>query len=191
VLGYRHETLVNSESNTETFAAVKLFIDNERWQGVPFYLRTGKRMPVKTTLVMIEFKKQSQITPGSQLGDCSPNRLVIKIHPDEGVVFEFNAKIPGTDNDIAPVQMDFSQPRHFGFNSPQAYEQLLHNVLQADATLFPNWDEIKNSWMFADQLTALWEQSVPHFPNYDAGSWGPEAAETLMSEDGRAWWNKQ
>lgn len=190
VPGYRQEERVDDNSNTETFIAMKLLIDNARWQGVPFYIRTGKRMPAKSAEVVIQFKKLPIMQQFQNSEEYEPNRLVIKIQPKEGVTFAFNAKTPGTVSNIVPVSMDFCQNCEIGINSPEAYERLLYDVMRADATLFPNWQEIKYSWMFADRVTQRWHTQPASFPNYEAGTWGPKAADNLLAKDGIKWWNE-
>lgn len=190
VFEYRQEDRVDDNSNTETFIAMKLDINNARWQGVPFYIRTGKRMPAKSAEVVIQFKKLPIMQQFQNSEEYEPNRLVIKIQPKEGVTFAFNAKTPGTVSNIVPVSMDFCQNCEIGINSPEAYERLLYDVIRDDATLFPNWQEIKYSWMFADRVTQCWHEESASFPNYEAGTWGPKAADDLLTKDGRKWWNE-
>ena len=188
VTGYRQEDRVDDLSDTETFVALKLFIDNKRWRGVPFYIRTGKRLPERTTEVAIFFKHPPQAGRFEGSEDLNPNVLVIKIQPEEGVQFEFNTKKPGTVGRIVPVRMDFCQNCQTGVNSPEAYERLLYDVLRGDATLFTRWEEVKYSWIFADKIGKHWENSKPDFPNYDAGTWGPKEAQDMISRDNREWW---
>lgn len=190
VIGYRQEDRVKKDSNIETFAAIRLLLNNERWQGVPIYIRTGKRLPQKVTEVVIEFKHppQAKNFPGSE--DIQPNLLVIKIQPEEGMEFHFNAKKPGTVSSIVPVKMDFCQNCQTGVNSPEAYERLLFDAMRGDATLFTSWEEIKYSWIFADKIEKLWEKQAFYFPNYKAGTWGPQKAMDLLEKDNRKWWNE-
>lgn len=188
VAAYRDEEKVDPDSKTATFAAIKLSIDNERWDGVPFYIRTGKRMPEKTTEVVIQFKHDTQHAAYKSGDNLKPNLLIIKIHPEEGVEFRFNAKVPRTINDFAQVKMDFCQNCQMGMSSPEAYERLLHDALRGDATLFTRWDEVKHSWIFIDKIHEMWENEKIDFPNYASGTWGPAAADELLAKDGRIWW---
>ena len=190
VAGYREEERVDAKSETETYAATKLMIDNDRWRGVPFYVRTGKRMPQRYTQVVIEFKNMPDRLRFCEGEPCQPNRLVVKIQPEEGVTFEFNAKTPGTLGGIVPVKMDFCQNCQAGFNSPEAYERLLFDAMRADASLFPDWEEVRRSWMFADRISKVWQSEKPDFPNYEAGTWGPAEADRMLEKDGREWWNE-
>ena len=189
VLGYREEKRVDPASNTETFVALKVFVENFRWAGVPFYIRTGKRMPVKSTEILIQFKTMENILyfKDKQL---QPNILVIRIQPREGVFFQFNAKEPGTRQRIIPVQMDFCQNCQVGINSPEAYERLLYDVMRGDRTLFARWDEVEYSWKFVDNILEAWKNNPPTFPNYEAGTWGPKEAEALLQKDQRDWINR-
>lgn len=187
VNGYRHEDRVSSESNVETFVAMKLFVDNFRWAGVPFYLRTGKRLKNKTTEIVIQFKDLPKILYGEE-NELMPNLLIIKIQPMEGVIFQFNAKKPGTGNDIIPVKMDFCQNCQMENNSPEAYERLISDVLRGDSTLFTRWDEVEYSWRFVDDIISIWKNKKANFPNYESGSWGPKEAHELLERDDRKWW---
>lgn len=196
VPGYRSEPEVHPDSNTETFVAMRAFVDNERWRGVPFYIRTGKRLPVKATEIQVQFKQVSGLPYRQDLPDpdgaaIRPNRLVIRIQPLEGVHLEINAKSPGTHTQITPVALDFCQNCAAPFNSPEAYERLLFDVIRGDPTLFTRWDEVALAWQFTDPIEAVWAEGQPSFPNYAAGSWGPPAAAELLTRDGRRWWPVQ
>lgn len=182
--GYRSEAKVKSDSLTETFVAFKAYVNNSRWHKVPFYIRTGKKLASKTAEIIIEFKKQAKPLYPDKL---APNYLVIKIQPREGVFIQFNAKAPGTIQKIIPVQMDFCQNCQVGINSPEAYERLLYDITRGDATLFSRWDEVEASWEFVDKLREYWHQELPAFPNYKAGSWGPEEANELLKKDQHHW----
>lgn len=186
ILGYREEENVSPQSNTETFVALKTTIDNFRWAGVPFYIRTGKRMPQKYSEIVVTFKK----LPGVlyfEKEDLGSNVLVIRLQPDEGVYLQFNAKRPGTNNFIQPVSMDFCQNCHNGFNSPEAYERLLLDVMRGDPTLFTRWDEVEYSWRFVDQIENMWKEDRGPTPLYAPNTWGPQKAIDLMQRDGRDW----
>lgn len=187
VRSYRQEDRVDSLSNVETFVAFKTYIENFRWAGTPFYIRTGKRLPLKSTEIIIEFKPLPGILYFKEFDGLAPNLLVIKIQPLEGVFFQFNAKEPGAKNKIIPVQMNFCQNCSEESNSPEAYERLLADIIQGDSTLFTRWDEVDYSWKYVDPITKVWNESPPNFPNYSAGAWGPEAADRLLKADGRQW----
>ncbi len=189
VAGYRQEPDVSPSSNTETFVALKIHVENFRWAGVPFYIRTGKRMPSKSTQIYIEFKPMPKVLYFKEYGHLEPNLLVIKIQPREGVFFQFNAKKPGTGLNIVPVQMDFCQNCREEDDSPEAYEKLLYDVMRGDSTLFTRWDEVEHSWKFVDNIVAGWANQKNDFPNYPAGSWGPREAGELLHRDRRRWLN--
>lgn len=185
--GYRHQPGVRPNSTTETFVALKLFIDNFRWAGVPFYLRTGKQLVRKVTEIVVQFRSLPEILYFKEYGELLPNLLAIRIQPLEGVFLRLNAKRPGTDDFIVPIKLDFCQNCEVGVNSPEAYERLLLDVMRGDQSLFTGWDEVEYSWRFIDPLAQEWSQTQPTFPNYEAGSWGPEAARQLLVKDGRQW----
>lgn len=187
VVGYRQEDRVDPHSNTETFVAMKVMVNNIRWAGVPFYLRTGKRMPCKTTEIAIQFSKPPEVLYFKEFQGLDSNLLVIKIQPREGAFLQFNAKKPGARNEIIPVAMDFCQNCHVDAESVDAYERLLYDVLRGDSTLFTRWDEVEYSWKFIDSIAKAWENTAPDFPNYEAGSWGPEEARLLIERDNRVW----
>jgi glucose-6-phosphate 1-dehydrogenase len=189
VPGYRKEPGTDKDSNTETFAAVKLFINNWRWQDVPFYMRTGKRMPVKASEVMIQFRPvPHQTFPNSALSDWQPNRLFIHIQPDEGILLRFQAKRPGEIFRLSPVDMRFTYRQAFQASPPEAYETLLYDVMSNDATLFMRADQVEAAWSILMPVMDTWEALSPEdFPNYQAGTWGPESAEVLIARDGRSW----
>ncbi|RJP79364.1 MAG: glucose-6-phosphate dehydrogenase [Candidatus Zixiibacteriota bacterium] len=185
---YRDEPRVDPDSSTETFAAVKLFIDNWRWQGVPFYLRTGKRLPVRVSEVAIQFNPVPHFSfPARMVGDWQPNRLGIRIQPDEGIIMRFQAKRPGLDMRLGMVNMRFTYREAFRNIPPEAYETLLLDVMQGDKTLFMRADHAEVAWQVVMPIMEAWAAVIPDFPNYPAGSWGPEAAEALIAVDGRSW----
>ncbi|MFW6279243.1 MAG: glucose-6-phosphate dehydrogenase [Bacillota bacterium] len=188
VSGYREKNAVPADSGTETFVALKLFIDSLRWQGVPFYLKTGKRLPEKLTQIVVEFKDQFHPHYKQQFSNLNPDLLVIRIQPRESVFFKFNAKEPGPEQKIIPVQMDFCQNCIGGSGTPGAYERLIKDFFAGDSTLFTRWDEVETSWKFVDRIIEAWEQNEADFPNYDAGSPGPKAATDLLTKDDRHWW---
>jgi glucose-6-phosphate 1-dehydrogenase len=189
VAGYRQEQDVAPESSTETFAALKLFIDNWRWQDVPFYLRTGKRLPQHVSEVAIEFRPvPHQAFPTSVIGDWQPNRLVIRVQPDEGIQLSFQAKRPGPKMRLGAVDMSFTYQDAFQTLPPEAYETLLLDVMLGDATLFMRVDQVEAAWKIVEPVLKSWEAVAPdRFPNYPAGSWGPESAQVLIASDGRSW----
>jgi glucose-6-phosphate 1-dehydrogenase len=189
VSGYRSEPAVRPGSTTETFAALKLFVDNWRWQGVPFYLRTGKRLPARISEVSISFRPvPHQTFPSSALMDCRPNRLLIAIQPEEGILLRFEVKQPGPNMVLTPVMMQFYYRESFKVASPEAYETLLLDVMRGDATLFMRADQTEAAWSILDPILDVWGTVPPaDFPNYQAGTWGPEGAEILTAQDGRSW----
>ncbi|MBX6325207.1 MAG: glucose-6-phosphate dehydrogenase [Chthoniobacterales bacterium] len=187
VAGYRQEPNVNPDSQTETFVALRLFIDNWRWADVPVYLRVGKRLPKSATEISIHFKKAPPVLFNKDLRDL--NVLVIRIQPDEGISLRIHAKVPGTSFRIEPVKMDFHYGTSFGKPSPEAYERLLLDAMSGDATLFARRDEVEEAWAFIDPIEEAWHarKDAPELFFYPAGSWGPEAADDLLARDGRAW----
>lgn len=185
--GYRQEERVSPQSNTETYVAMKLMVNNIRWAGVPFYLRTGKRMPCKTTEIAIQFSEPPEVLYFKEFQRLESNLLVIKIQPREGAFLQFNAKKPGARSEIIPVAMDFCQNCDIGAESVDAYVRLLYDVLRGDSTLFTRWDEVEHSWRFIDKIAKTWEDTAPDFPNYSAGNWGPEEARELIERDERMW----
>lgn len=182
---YRQENRIDDESDTETYVALKLNIKNKRWKDVPFYIRTGKRMKKKGVQAIIQFKNKYQ----DLYDDVSANQLAIQIQPKEGVNFKFNAKQPGNGIDIIPVNMDFCQNCIVGYNSQEAYERLLLDVMKGDKTLFTRWDEVMHSWKFIDSINNAWSKEKPNFPNYNAYTFGPKEADELMNRDNREWVN--
>ena len=190
VPAYRSEAGVASDSATETFAAVKLLIDNWRWQDVPFYLRTGKRLGGKASEVMIQFRPVPHRSfPTTATMDWQPNRLMVHVQPQEGIVLRFQAKQPGSSLHLSPVDMHFSYQETFKSRSPEAYETLLADVMAGDATLFMRADQVEASWSILTPILNTWGNSAPAgFPDYSSGSWGPEAAQVLIAQDGRSWY---
>jgi len=188
VKGYRNEDSVPSDSTTETFFAAKLFVDNFRWAGVPFYVRTGKRMPVKSTEIVIEFKNVPNNVLFASRQQLQPNLLVIRVNPMEGIYIKINAKKPGNDMTIQPVAMEFCQSCQVGINTPEAYERLIYDAARGDSTYFTRWDELAAAWKLVDPIAEAWSQSSDDLAFYPAGSWGPARAEELLREDGFHWW---
>lgn len=186
---YRAEPNVNPKSATETYAALKLFVDNWRWQDVPFYLRTGKKLPARVSSVSIQFKPVPHRSfPATAAPSWMPNRLVLRIQPDEGIHLFFQAKEPGPTFTLRPVDMHFSYQEDFAAPAPEAYETLLLDVIRADATLFMRADQVETAWSIVTPMLDYWQAVPPvEFPNYAAGSWGPAAADALLAADGRMW----
>lgn len=189
VPGYREEANVDPLSTVESYVAMKLTIDNWRWAGTPFYLRTGKRLPKRVTEIAIQFKQAPHLPFRAGAVEGLPaNTLVLRIQPDEGASLKFGAKVPGPTMQIRSVNMDFLYGASFLVDSPDAYERLLLDCLLGDATLFARHDEVEEGWALTDGILRGWQQSPPDdFPNYAAGSWGPAAAEALLARDGRRW----
>jgi len=187
--GYREEPGIAADSNIETYAAVKLLVDNWRWQDVPFYLRTGKRMADAVSEISIRFRDvPHNAFPAVSGANSQPVRLVIQIQPQEGIILKFMAKQPGTPLRLRPVDMRFAYREAFSKPSPAAYETLLHDLLLGDATLFMRSDQVQAAWELLMPIIESWEANpAPDFPNYPAGSWGPESAERLVARDSRTW----
>jgi glucose-6-phosphate 1-dehydrogenase len=189
VHGYREEDGVPPGSQTETFAALRLFVDNWRWQDVPFYLRTGKRLPRQVSEVAIQFRAvPHQSFPPEATLDWEPSRLVMSIHPDEGIVLRFQAKHPGPKMQLRSVDMRFNYREAFAARSPNAYEMLLWDVMNNDATLFMRADQVEAAWRLLMPVLEVWEASPPsNFPNYAGGTWGPDATQGLLAHQGHSW----
>ena len=187
--GYRDEPDVDRHSNTETYAALKVYVDNWRWQGIPFYLRTGKRMAADVSEISIRFRDiPHHAFPASAGLNTQPVRLVIQINPEQGIVLKFMAKEPGSELRLQPVDMRFSYKEAFQVETPAAYETLLRDVLVGNATLFMRADQVELAWKFLMPVLDSWQNNrAPDFPNYPAGSWGPESAESLISCEGKSW----
>ncbi|MFL5717634.1 MAG: glucose-6-phosphate dehydrogenase [Chloroflexota bacterium] len=188
VQGYRDEEEVDPGSETETFVAAKLTIDDWRWSGVPFYVRTGKRLPKRATEIAIQYRDVPHRLFKEEGVEPDPNLLAIRIQPDEGIMLRFGAKVPGLGLDIRSVTMDFTYGSAFNVDSPDAYETLILDALQGDASLFTRADEVEEAWGIVDPIVGAWADGpAPTFPNYDAGTWGPDAADQLLARDGRRW----
>lgn len=189
VPAYRSEPHVAPGSGTETFVALKLFIDSWRWADVPFYLRTGKRLPKRVTEIAIQFKRAPLMlfrkTPVERL---APNLLVIRIQPDEGINLCFGAKVPGPSVRVGTVEMDFQYAEYFGSAPSTGYETLLHDCMAGDLTLFQRADTVELGWYVVAPIQEVWKAlPPPSFPNYPAGAWGPKEADELLERDGRRW----
>jgi len=187
--GYRAETNVAANSPTETYVAMKLLIDNWRWAGVPFYLRTGKRLASRRTEIAIQFKRAPfALFRETAMGALTDNRLVIRIQPDEGISLRIGAKTPGPLMRQGPVEMNFSYKDHFGGNAATGYERLLYDCMEGDQTLFQRADMVEGGWAAIAAIQDVWSALVPRtFPNYAAGSMGPADADVLLGRDGHAW----
>ena len=186
--GYREEKDVNPESATDTYAALKLYFDNWRWAGVPFYLRSAKRMPKRVTEIAIHFKQAPHMLFSEATAQqIEPNVLVVRIQPDEGITMRIGAKVPGQVTRIRWVNMDFRYGASFGVASPEAYERLLLDCILGDATLYARRDMTERGWEIVMPILEAWQNAKPDFPNYEAGTWGPEAADELIERDGRRW----
>ncbi len=189
VPGYREEPGVNPASTTETFVALRMQLDSWRWAGVPFYLRTGKRLPKRTTEIAIQLRRPpleifKRVSPNS----VAPNLLIINVQPDEGISVRFEAKLPGTRMQLAPVMMNFRYGTAFGGSVPEAYETLLLDAMLGDPTLFARHDFVEASWALITPLHEKWrEEKAAALPTYEAGEWGPAEADAMMANDGRRW----
>jgi len=191
VPGYREEPGVAPDSNTETFVAMKLMIDSWRWAGVPFYLRTGKRMPGRYTEVVVEFKHApNMLFRDSRVRryNVPPNMLVLRIQPNEGIGMCFNAKVPGPTQELRPVEMNFSYADYFGTAPSTGYETLIYDCMIGDGMLFKRADTIEAGWELVEPVLDVWGALPPRdFPDYAAGTWGPPESDALLARDGRRW----
>ncbi|MEP7071274.1 MAG: glucose-6-phosphate dehydrogenase [Verrucomicrobiota bacterium] len=188
VPAYREEEKVDRKSETETYAALRLLVDNWRWAEVPFYVRVGKRLPKSATEISVHFKKAPMVLFNRDSVALDQNVLVIRIQPDEGISLRMMAKIPGTSLRIEPVKMDFHYGTSFGKASPEAYERLLLDAMSGDATLFARRDEVEQAWDFIDTVEQAWKgKKASALTFYPSGAWGPEEADELLVREGRAW----
>ncbi len=188
VPGYRQEADVDPLSETETFVAARLMIDDWRWSGVPFYVRTGKRLPKRATEIAIQYREVPHRLFKDEGVEPDANLLAMRIQPDEGIMLRFGAKVPGLGLDVRSVTMDFTYGSAFSVDSPDAYETLILDALQGDASLFTRADEVEEAWGIVDPIIETWaEDPPPEFPNYEAGSWGPAASDELLAREGRRW----
>jgi glucose-6-phosphate 1-dehydrogenase len=187
VVGYLQEEGISKDTTTETYAAIKLEVDTRRWAGVPFYLRTGKRLGRRVTEIAIVFKQAPHLpfekTSTEELGR---NAIVVRVQPDEGITMRFGSKVPGTAMEVRDVTMDFGYGHAFTESSPEAYERLILDVLLGDPPLFPRHEEVELSWRILDPIEAHWARSGRPEP-YTAGTWGPASADAMMARDGRSW----
>ena len=190
VPGYREEKGVSAESITETYAALKLGVDNWRWAGVPFYLRTGKRLAKRASEITVQFRRTPHLVfrRNPEAIAEAANRLILRIQPDEGIALQFGAKLPGPEPRIKAVEMDFDYHQAFGSEPPEAYERLLLDAMKGDATLYARGDWVDLAWELLEPVLQAWAAGDPRkFPNYEAGTWGPAEADTLIEREGRAW----
>ncbi len=187
VPGYLEEPDVKKDSTVETFVGMRVFVDNFRWGGVPFYIRAGKRLPRRVTEVAIQFRRVPHPLFSSTDGGITPNVLTLRIQPDEGMAIRFITKEPGQQTVLRDVSMDFKYGAAFGSNTPEAYERLLLDAMRGDATLFTRRDEVERQWAFMDPVLKTWSAAATPPPSYAAGTWGPEQADDLIARDGRRW----
>ncbi len=188
VPGYRAEPAVDPASETETYIAARFEIDDWRWAGVPFYVRTGKRLPKRASEIAVQFRPVPHRLFRDSAVDPEPNLLAMRIQPDEGILLRFGAKVPGLGLDVRAVNMDFTYGSAFNVDSPDAYETLILDALLGDASLFTRADEVEEAWGIVTPIIDAWlEMPAPAFPDYEAGSWGPAAADELLAREGRRW----
>ena len=188
VVAYREEPDVDPHSRTETYVAMKLAVDNWRWAGVPVYIRTGKRLPKRSTEVTLQFQRVPHMAFGSTLSrDLLPNSLILRIQPDDGICLRFGAKVPGEDFRVRSVGMDFSYAETFPGPATDGYERLLHDAMIGDATLFIRTDEVEQAWRITDPFLEAWSEEGVPLAHYAAGTWGPREAELLLANDLRRW----
>jgi glucose-6-phosphate 1-dehydrogenase len=188
VRGYREEENVSPESKTETFAALKFYIDNWRWGGVPFYIRTGKRLPTRVTEAVIHFRETPHLLFSQKSYDSGANQLIIRIQPDEGILIKFGMKIPGAGFNVKNVNMDFHYSDLSVERIPEAYERLLYDSMNGDSTLYTRSDAVMAAWKFLEPVIREWEtnKDIPVY-GYPAGSWGPEKVDELIDEPELTW----
>jgi len=190
-VGYRQEDRVSKDSNTDTFIALKTYIDNFRFGGVPIYIRAGKRMDTKSTEIVIQFKKLAGINYYKEFNKIGYNLLVLKIQPQEGFFFQINAKKPGNEFKMEKVELDYCQSCKYVNDSPEAYERLILEAIRNNSSLFTRWDELEYSWKFIESIEEQFVSNISNYPNYDAGTSGPQGAINLIEKDGRQWWNTE
>ncbi|MGO8701737.1 MAG: glucose-6-phosphate dehydrogenase [Limisphaerales bacterium] len=188
VPGYRQEAKVKPDSNVETYVALKLFIDNWRWSGVPFFLRTGKYLPQSTSEARIQFRPTPNVLFAAQCGqNLDANALALRLQPDEGIYLRFNGKVPGMNLSVRPVRMNFSYDAEYGAYTPEAYERLLLDALVGDATLFIRRDEVEAAWQIVDSIRAQWTKPLTNREFYSAGTWGPVASDDMLAQSNHSW----
>src|SRR5689334_47719 len=187
VPGFRQEQGVDPQSQTDTYAAVTFFVENWRWAGVPFYVRTGKRLPKRVTEIAIEFNKAPLAIFDGGDAESAPNLLIVRIQPEEGISLKFLSKTPGSGMKLRPVSMDFNYGSSFGERSPSAYETLLLDAMIGDATLYTRQDMVEASWNVVQPIQEVWRATKFDFPNYAAGSWGPAESDRMLARRGHVW----
>ena len=187
VPGFLQEEGVSPDSQTNTYAAATFFVDNWRWAGVPFYVRTGKRLAKRVSEIAIQFNSAPLHIFNQDGGDDAPNLLILRIQPEEGISLKFLSKRPGTGMTLRPVSMDFNYGSSFGERSPSAYETLLLDAIIGDATLYTRQDMVEASWSVVEPIQNAWRGSKFDFPNYPAGSWGPAASDEMLARRGHVW----
>jgi glucose-6-phosphate 1-dehydrogenase len=188
VPGYRQEPRVKESSPTPTYAAIRFMVDNWRWQGVPFYLRSGKRLARRVSEIAIQFRRPPHLMFPREVGDFEPNVIAMRVQPDEGISLRFETKVPGIDLRMKPVDMDFSYQEAFTGPEHSAYETLLVDCMTGDATLFARRDEVESAWAVVDPIIEAWEaRPAENFPNYAAGTWGPPEADALLAPGHPRW----
>src|SRR5579863_1163280 len=185
--GFREEQGVDPNAQTDTFVAATFFVENWRWAGVPFYVRTGKRLPKRVTEIAIQFNPAPLTMFNEDDGERSPNLLIVRIQPEEGISLKFLSKRPGSGMNLRPVSMDFNYGSSFGERSPSAYETLLLDAIIGDATLYTRQDMVEASWKVVEPIQKVWRAVKFDFPNYPAGSWGPAASDKMLARRGHAW----
>jgi glucose-6-phosphate 1-dehydrogenase len=187
VPGFRQEEGVDPQSQTDTYAAATFYVENWRWARVPFYVRTGKRLPKRVTEISIQFNPAPLAIFDGECPDSSPDMLLVRIQPDEGISLKFLSKRPGTGMKLRPVSMDFNYGSSFGERSPSAYETLLLDAIIGDPTLYTRQDMVEASWRVVEPIQNAWRETRYYFPNYDAGTWGPAAADEMLARNGHVW----
>jgi glucose-6-phosphate 1-dehydrogenase len=188
VPGFKHEDGIPEDSSTETYVSMKLFLNNWRWAGVPFYIRTGKRLPKRVTEIAIYFKSAPLQIFGPAIDDVSSNMLALNIQPDEGIALKFDSKVPGPSGKIRPVTMDFRYGTSFGEKAPDAYERLLLDAMMGDSTLFTRADESEMAWELVNPILQRWQETgLTNLPLYKAGGWGPIESDELLEKSGHSW----
>jgi glucose-6-phosphate 1-dehydrogenase len=187
VPGFRQEQGVDAQSQTNTYAAVTLFVDNWRWAGVPFYVRTGKRLAKRVTEIAIQFNPAPLHIFDQDGLDSAPNLLIVRIQPEEGISLKFLSKRPGSGMTLRPVSMDFNYGSSFGERSPSAYETLLLDAIIGDPTLYTRQDMVEASWSVVEPIQDVWRETKSDFPNYESGTWGPAASDEMLARRGHAW----
>ncbi len=187
VPGFREEEGTDPDTQTDTYAAVTFFVENWRWAGVPFYLRSGKRLPKRVSEIAIQFNDAPLAIFNGAGSDTAPNLLIVRIQPEEGISLKFLSKRPGSGMHLRPVSMDFNYGSSFGVRSPSAYETLLLDAISGDATLYTRQDMVEASWAAVEPILEVWKNTKFDFPNYAAGTWGPKAADDMLARRGHAW----